>query len=234
MPVNVPPSRTVNPGEPLTADAWNAIVAGIVALTQYLNATEAIGVHVVIHNAGLTGARVTATRDDGLTFEAVQPIPPGTDYILAGLRPGAYTIRVDAAGFQTSTAAVTVPVAAPVEFTLQPSGAFMPDLFGMTLRAGLQELSSRHIATGRILDVVGRDVAPANPGSNYLDQPLIAYLPAAGTAVPPDGQVQLVVSAPLQVQPSVEVPSLAGLSLSEAQKALEAIGLIVGKVTTTA
>lgn len=234
MPVNVPPSKTVNPGEPLTADAWNAIVTGIVALTQYLNSTEATGVHVVIHNAGLTGARVTATRDDGLSFEAVKPVPPGTDYILAGLRPGAYTIRVEAAGFQTSTSAVTVPVAAPVEFTLQASGGFMPELFGMTLRAALQELSSQHIAVGRILDVVGRDVAPANPTSTYLDQPLIGYVPSAGVAVPPDGQVQLLVSAPLQVQPSVEVPSLAGLSLSEAQKALEAIGLTVGKVTTTA
>jgi beta-lactam-binding protein with PASTA domain len=50
--------------------------------------------------------------------------------------------------------------------------------------------------------------------------------------VPPDGQVQLVVSAPLQVQPSVEVPSLAGLTLSEAQKALEAIGLVMGRVVT--
>src|SRR5438105_10077088 len=180
MPINVPPTRTVNPGEPLTADAWNAIVGGLVALSQYLNATEATGVHVVIHNTGVTRARVTAIRDDGLAYEAVAPVPPGTDYIFTGLRPGAYTIRVEAPGFRSDSTPVNVPTVAPVEFTLLPSGAFMPELFGFTLRAALQELSNRHIAVGRILDVVGRDVAPANPGANYLDQPVLAYLPLAG------------------------------------------------------
>jgi hypothetical protein len=232
MPITVPPQKTVSPGEPVTAEGWNAIVGGVTALTAYLNATEATGVHVVIKNAGVTDARVAATRDDGVTYEAVKPVPPGTDFILAGLRPGAYSIRVDAPGFSPETASITAPVSAPVEFSLKASGAFMPDLFGMTLRAALQELASRKIAVARILDVVGRDVAPANPGADYNDQPVLGNLPPAGTAVPPEGQVQLVVSAPLQVQASVEVPSLAGLTLAEAQKALEAIGLVLGKVVT--
>jgi hypothetical protein len=232
MPVNVPPQKTVTPGEPVTAEGWNAIVGGVSALTAYLNASEAGGLRVVIKNAGVNNARVTATRDDGVTYEAVAPVPPGTEYILTGLRPGAYTIRVETPGFVVDTASVTVPAATPVEFSLQASGAFMPELFGLTLRAALQELSSRKIAVSRILDVVGRDVAPANPGSEYNEQPVLNYFPAAGTAVPPDGQVQIVVSASLQVQPSVEVPSLAGLSLSEAQKALESVGLVLGRVTT--
>jgi len=232
MPVNVPPQKTVTPGEPVTAEGWNAIVGGVSALTAYLNASEASGLRVVIKNAGVNNARVTATRDDGVTYQAVAPVPPGTEYILTGLRPGAYTIRVETPGFVVDAASVTVPAATPVEFSLQASGAFMPELFGLTLRAALQELSSRKIAVSRILDVVGRDVAPANPGSEYNEQPVLNYFPAAGTAVPPDGQVQIVVSASLQVQPSVEVPSLAGLSLSEAQKALESVGLVLGRVTT--
>jgi|KBSMisStandDraft_5_1062788.scaffolds.fasta_scaffold36369_2 hypothetical protein len=232
MPINVPPQTTVSPGEPVTAEGWNAIVGGVTALTQYLNATEASGVHVVIKNAGVTNARVTATRDDGVTYEAVAPVPPGTDFIIAGLRPGAYVVRVEAPGFSTETTSITAPIATPVEISLQANGAFMPELFGLTLRAALQELSSRKIAVGRILDVVGRDVPPANPGSDYNDQPILAHFPSAGTAVPPEGQVQLLVSTALQVQQSVEVPSLAGLTLSEAQKALEALGLVLGKVVT--
>lgn len=232
MPIDVPPQRTVNPGEPVTAEGWNAIVGGVTALTQYLNATEASGVRVVIKNPGVSQARVTATREDGVTYEAVAPVPPSTDYILAGLRPGAYTIRVEAPGFATATSSISVPVLTPVEISLQSSGAFMPQLFGLTLRAALQDLASRKIAVSRILDVVGRDVAPANPGTAYNDQPVLTYFPAAGSAVPPEGQVQLVVSAPLQVQPSVEMPSLAGLTLAEAQKALEAVGLIMGRVVT--
>jgi hypothetical protein len=232
MPIDVPPTKTVNPGEPITAESWNAIVGGIAALTQYLNTTEASGVRVVIKNPGVVGARVTATREDGVSFEAVAPVPPATEYGLTGLRPGAYLIRVEAPGFATQTTSITVPLSTPVEVTLPASGAFMPVLFGLTLRAALQELSSRSIAVGRILDVVGRDIAPANPGAAYNDQPVLAQIPPAGAAVPSDGQVQVVVSAPLQVQPSVEVPSLSGLTLAEAQKALEAIGLTLGKVQT--
>jgi len=232
MPISVPAQKTVSPGEPVTAEGWNAIVGGVTTLVQYLNATEATGVHVVIKNPGVTDARVAATRDDGVTYEAVPPVPPGTDFILAGLRPGAYTVRVEAPGFSPATSSITAPVAGPVEFSLEANGAFMPPLFGLTLRAALQTLSGQKIAVSRILDVAGRDVAPANPGSEYNDQPILAQLPPAGTAVPPEGQIQLVVSTPLQVQPSVEVPSLAGLTLSEAQKALEAIGLVLGKVVT--
>ena len=232
MPIDVPPQRTVSPGEPVTADGWNAIVGGVTALTQYLNATESSGVRVVIKNPGVTEARVTATREDGVTFEAVAPVPPGTEYMLTGLRPGAYSIRVEAPGFVPATSSISVPIATPVEMSLQSNGAFMPQLFGLTLRAALQELASRKIAVSRILDVVGRDVAPANPGAAYNDQPVLTYFPVVGAAVPPDGQVQLVVSAPLQVQPSVEMPSLAGLTLAEAQKALEAVGLVMGRVVT--
>ena len=119
MPISVPPQKTVRPGEPVTAEGWNAIVGGVTALMQYLNATEATGVHVVIKNPGVTDARVAATRDDGVTYEAVPPVPPGTDYILAGLRPGAYTVRVEAPGFSPATIAITAPVAAPVEFSLE-------------------------------------------------------------------------------------------------------------------
>jgi PASTA domain len=232
MPINVPPPKTVSPGEPVTAEGWNAIVGGIIALTAFLNASEASSMRVVIKNPGVTDARVTATRDDGVTFQAVPPVPPSAEYILAGLRPGAYIIRAEAPGFNVQTTSVTAPVATPVEVSLEANGAFMPELFGLTLRAALQELSGRKIAVSRILDVVGRDVAPANPGSAYNDQPVLAYFPAVGTAVPPSGQVQIVVSAALQVQPSVEVPSLAGLSLAEAQKALEAVGLVLGRVVT--
>ncbi|MEO8370927.1 MAG: hypothetical protein ABI806_17220 [Candidatus Solibacter sp.] len=234
MAINVPAQKSVNPGEPVTAEGWNALVGGISALTQYLNSTEASGVHVVVKNAGVNNARITASRVDGVTFQAVNPVPPGTDYIFAGLSPGVYSVRVEAAGFNAATASATVPAAAPIEFTLTASGGFMPNVFGLALHDALQQLSSAGIAVGRILDVVGRDVAPANPGSDYNNQPVLMQLPPAAWPVPAGSQSQLVVSAALQVQQSVEVPSLAGLSLNEAQKALESIGLVLGKVVTKA
>ena len=223
----------VNPGEPVTAQGWNVIVNAIVSLTNYLTSTEASSLKVAITNAGMNfgGVRVTALRDDGISFEAVAPVPPGTNYIFNGLRPGTYTVRAEAPGFEVATKSVTAPVADPVSFTLAPKGAFAPALFGMTVQTALQTLKDLNIAVSRILDVTGRDVAPANPGSDYNSSPVLAQIPAAGHPVAPGGSMQLVVATALQVQPSIEIPPLTGLTLAEAQKALEGIGLVLGKVT---
>jgi len=228
---NIP--TTVNPGEPVTAQAWNVIVNAIVSLTNYLTATEASSLNVAISNPDLdpATARVTALRADGTSYQAVAPIPPGTNYVFSGLRPGPYTIRAEAPGFDAATQSVTAPSTAVVSFTLAKHGAFAPDLFGQTLQTGLQTLQSASIAVSRILDVAGRDVAPANPGSDYNGSPILAQIPPAGRPIAPGGSIQLVVAASLQVQASVEVPPLSGLTLAEAQKALEGIGLVLGTVT---
>src|SRR5258707_4653701 len=135
MAIDVPAPKTAQAGEPVTAEGWNAIVNALNATIQYLNTSEASSVRVVIKNTGVTHARVAATRDDGVSFEAVAPVPPGTQYIFAGLRAGAYKIRVEAPGFSPGVTDVTAPVANPVEVTLTASGALMPALFGLTLRA---------------------------------------------------------------------------------------------------
>ncbi|HKJ02707.1 MAG TPA: hypothetical protein VJ997_09635, partial [Longimicrobiales bacterium] len=81
-----------------------------------------------------------------------------------------------------------------------------------------------------VLDVAGREVAPANPGEEYVDAPVLIQEPRPGTSVPPEGRAQLAVAAALKVEPSIEVPSLAGLTLTEAQRALEGAGLVLGSV----
>lgn len=232
MPINATAPKNVSAGEPITAGAWNVIVDAIKAVVQHLDTSEASSLRVAIKNAGVTGARVAATRDDDVTFEAVPPVPPGTQYIFAGLRAGSYAVRVEAPGFSPATSNVAVPLAAPLEITLTASGAIMPQLFGLTLRAALLELRNRNIAVDRVLDVVGRDVAPASPSSQHNDSAVLLQLPAPGEPVAPEGRSHLVISAALEVQPSIEVPSLAGLTLAEAQKALEGAGLVLGKVTT--
>ncbi len=227
---NIP--KTVNPGEPVTAQGWNVIVNAIVAITNYLTSTEASSLKVTITNQDVSPAtaRVTALRDDGVSFQAVAPVPPGTNYIFSGLRPGPYVIRAEAPGFDAATKSVTAPVADAVSITLTPRGAFMPAVFGSTLQSALQDLKNRNIAVARVLDVTGRDVAPANPGAEYNTSPVLAQIPAAGQPVPPEGNAQLVVAIALQVQPSIEIPPLTGLTLAEAQKALEGLGLVLGKV----
>jgi hypothetical protein len=229
---NIP--KTVNAGEPVTAEGWNVIVKGIIALTDYLNSTEASSLKVSLTNVALElgSARVTATRADGTNFEAVAPIPPAAEFVFSGLAPGAYTIRAEAPGFDPATKAVTAPSAQPVSLTLTPHGAFMPVVFGSTLQAALTQLKNVNIAVSRVLDVTGRDIAPANPGAANNDSPVLAQIPGAGVPVPPDGSAQLVVATSLQIQSSIEIPSLAGLTLIEAKTALEHLGLSLGKVVT--
>jgi hypothetical protein len=228
---------TVQPGEPLTAQAWNDIVNAVGALYAFLEATEASSVKVQIANAGidLASVRVTATRDDGVSSEAVDPIPPSTLHMFPGLQPGSYKIRAAAPGFDSATLDVVVPTTGALEtqnLTLTKKGDFMPSTFGLTLKQALDQLAGLSIAVNNILDVTGTAVPVANPGSQFTESLVLMQFPPVGTPVAPGESAQLVISAALQAEASIEMPSLVGLSFAEASKALEAIGLKVGKSFT--
>jgi hypothetical protein len=224
----------VSPGEPLTAQAWNDVVNALGQVHTHLESTEASALKVQITNAGidLSTVRVSALRDDGIAIDAVAPVAPATLHTFAGLRPGAYSLRVDAPGFQSASLNVTVPDANVQNVPLVAGGAFMPQVFGATLLEALAALAALQIAVGRILDVTGTDVPTANPGSIYNSAAVLMQLPLAGTPVPTGQSVQLVIAAALEAQASVEIPPLTGLTLAEAQKALESLGLVLGKVVT--
>ena len=226
--------KTVRPGEPLTAQAWNDVLDGIEGVQQYLQATMHT-VRVRITNTGLDPevVRVTATRAGGAPVEAVRPIPPGKDHILTWLEPGAWTVTAEAPGFQAATAPVTVSDSAEttVELALQAVGAFMPDCFGLSLSQAQAALATAGVPLVRLVDFTGRELPPQNPGDG-ADAPVFVQWPAAGLPVPPGTGAALVIAVPVQVEAAVEVPSLAGLTQQEAQKALESIGLVLGKVST--
>lgn len=226
--------KTVSPGEPLTAQAWNDIVRALGQVHQHLETTEATALKVQVSATGLDPAlaRVTAVREDGIAFDAVAPVPPATQHVFAGLRAGSYTLRVEAPGFQVASSSITAPNAAVTNVPLTASGAFMPALFGLELGQALSVLSAVQIAVARVLDVTGTDVPPANPGAQFGSSRVLMQLPLPGTPVATGQGIQLVIAAVLTPQASIEVPSLAGLSLPEAQKALESLGLVLGKVTT--
>ena len=226
--------KLASAGEPLTAQAWNDIVNALAQVHTHLESTEAsaLKVQITAPGANLASIRLTAVRSDGIAVDAVAPVPPGSQHTFAGLRPGAYTLRVQAPGFQAATLNVTVPDANVQSVALVPDGAFMPSVFGLTLQEALGALANQQVAVSRVLDVTGTDVPTANPGAQYNDSRVLLQLPAAGTPVPTGQSVQLVIAALLQAQSSVEIPPLTGLTLAEAQKALEGLGLVLGKVST--
>jgi PASTA domain len=226
--------KNVVPGEPVTAQAWNDIVNSMSAVYGYLETTEATTLRVQIANSAidLATVRVTAVREDGTSAEAVRPVAPGTQHVLSGLRPGSYSVHAEAPGFDPASLDVTVPISAVQNVTLTKKGAFMPAVFGKDLQEALAELKALSIIVGRVIDVTGSDVPVANPGAEFATSKVLIQLPSSGASVTPGETVQLVISASLKVDSAVELPPLTGLTLSEAQKALESLGLVLGKVVT--
>jgi hypothetical protein len=225
---------TVQPGEPLTAQAWNDVLDGIEGVDQFLRATmHSVRVRITTPGLDPGSVRVTATRAEGAPVEAVRPVPPGTEHILTWLDPGAWTVTAMATGYQSATTSLTVGDSAEttIEIALQPAGAFMPDCFGKPLSNVQAALATAGIPLVRLVDFTGRELPPQNPGDS-ADAPVFVQWPAAGLPVPPGTGAALVIAVPIQVEAAVEVPSLAGLTQQEAQKALENIGLVLGKVST--
>jgi hypothetical protein len=224
--------KDVKAGEPVTAQGWNEVVKAVIAITQYLETSEATSLRVKVTNADADPlqTRVTAVRDDGLTAEAVAPVTAGGDFMFGALKPGAYTVRAAAAGFEEASAPVTIPSSAVLTLTMSAAAVRMPSIFGLELPAALATLKTAKVSVARVIDVAGRDVAPANPGPEYNTAPVLAQLPLAGEFVAPSVSAQLVVAASLVAEAAVEMPSLVGLTQTEAQKALENIGLVLGKV----
>jgi hypothetical protein len=222
------------PGEPITAQAWNELATGIDQVHHYLEATEATPVRVRVTAEGVDPAnvRVTASTDTGLSYAAVPPVPPGTEHVFSGLRPGNYSLRVNAPGFQAATQLVNIPIGAPVAVTLTRNAAVMPEAFGQTLRDALRTLGDRSVAVSRVLDVMGRDVAVARPGAEDLEATVLFQLPPAGAPMAAGAQAQLVISVSIVSQPTIEMPELTGLTLAEAQRALERLGLVLGRTDT--
>ncbi len=229
--------KTVQPGDPLSAQAWNDVVVAVDTLFTFIESSEAASVKVQIANQGIAlgSVRVTATRDDGISTEAVRPVGDGTLHTFPGLKPGAYALRAEAPGFDPAVVAVVVPPdgnLATQNITLLARGSFMPPLFGLQLADALTQLSKLGIAVSNIVDVTGTVVPVAAPGSAYNQSLVLMQLPPLGSPVAPGESAQLVISAALQAEASIEMPSLAGLTLAEASKALEALGLKVGKSST--
>src|SRR5882724_3868251 len=212
--------KTVQPGEPLTAQAWNDILDAVDGAYQFLQSTQHT-VRVTITNPELADdlerVRVTASRSAGAPVEAVRPIPPGKDHVLSRLEAGAAPVTVADAGETT------------LQLALQKAGSFMPDFFGATLGIAKAALAQATIPLVRVLDFNGREL-PTN-STDDDDKPVLVQWPPPDVALPPGGGARLVIAVPVQVEPAVEVPALTSLTQQEAQKALEAVGLTLGKVT---
>jgi len=227
----------VRPGQPLTAEAWNDVVDGIDAAHQFLRASlHTVRVHLTNADIDLRAVRVTASRNDAAPVEAVRPLTFDGEHVLSRLEAGAWTITADAVGFRPASTPLTIADAGEttLNLALEQSARVMPDLFGLRLDTSIRVLSTGGIAFARLLDFEGTEYAPANPGNEQLGQPVLAQSPPAGSLIDSSAEATgaaLVIAVPAKLESVAEVPSLAGLSQTEAKQVLEKIGLRLGKVS---
>jgi hypothetical protein len=167
---------------------------------------------------------------EGRAVAALPPFGERTAHLLVGLTDGPWRIHVSVPGMVTQTRDVTMPQTDPIGVSMVLDGVRVPDLFGVGARAALDQLRSLGIDADALLDTNGREVSRLEMPPEYVDVPVLHQLPEAGTVVPAgSGRVRLVVASALRRDPVVTMPSLVGLTLSEAQQVLERLGLVLGK-----
>ncbi len=219
----------VNPGEPVTSQAWNAIVDGLFEVQSTLKAGGGT-VRVRITNTPFDTAagRVTAERAGAPPAEAIRPIGTGTEYVFPRLAEGAYQVRAAAPGFAPALGAVTVGATGDVtpallELTLTPNAEVMPNVLGLKLPAAAAQLQTIH---PRVLDAAGHDLPLTGFDPDYNDAPVLTQWPDPGEIAPATGSL-VVVAAVIKPPPLVTVPDLTNLTLAEATTALTGLGLTV-------
>jgi hypothetical protein len=219
--------NNVSPGEPVTADGWNAIVDGLFEVEQVLKAAGGM-VRVTVSNPAFPTAagRVVAFRAGAAPAQAIAPISPSTEWIFPRLEPATWTVRAEAPGFTALEATVTVAgngtvTPQPVQLAPVASTAVMPNVLGKKLPAALAALGAIQL---RIVDALGKDLPSTGFSADYNDQPIIMQFPDPGAFVLPASNF-LVVAAVVKQETLVLVPNLSGMTFAEATVALHNVGL---------
>ena len=232
MALTKPALATVVAGEPVTAQGWNALVGG---LSDLYDAVIALGgatldVAVTDGTTPLAGAVVVAEPlGEGQSVQALPPFGTRTSHLVVGLTDGPWRVHVQAAGYNAEVREITMPQTDPLTVAMVLSGVRVPDLFGVSCRAALDQLRAAGIDADILLDTTGREISRTALPAEYVDSPILFQLPGANTVVPTGtGRVRLVVASALRREPVVTMPSLIGLTLGEATQVLERVGLRVG------
>lgn len=232
MPLTIPTLTSVNPGDPLTAQGWNSVVKGVHDLYEAVIAMGGATLDVAVSGpADPRDATVIAEPlGEGRATEALPPFGARSSHLVVGLTDGPWKVHVSCLGFATVVLDVSMPHDEPLAATLTTAGVVVPDFFGQPTRAVLDKLRALGIDADALIDTTGREVSRVSLPPEYVDSPVLLQLPAAGTVVPNgSGRVRLVVASALRREPVVTMPSLIGLSLTEAQQVLERLGLLLGQ-----
>ncbi len=235
MPLVKPALATALPGKPITAQAWNEITTALGTLFDAVNALGGATIAVQVASGGqpVPDAQVLAVpQGEGQPVVAVPPYPGVLTHTVAGVTEGTWTLHVSAPGFVSQAITVTVPVVAAVTVNLVLAGVAMPDLFAIPASQALAALAAAGITVDLVLDAAGQELPKTSLPPASANVPVLAQQPPAGAVIDPaTDRARLVLAASFEQESVVVMPNLSGLSLAEATKALEGLGLKVGVTT---
>jgi len=163
MALTKPPLATVEPGRPITAQGWNAIIDGLSLLYDAVMAFGSGNFQVSVQAGGriVDGVEIVAEPvGDGLPVAGLPLFGTRTTYLVTGVSDGAWRVHVSAPGFTDQTVDVTVPANAPVTVNLARAASVWvrPIRLG-TVTIGSSRTAAATTSLSRV--VVGSTTSPA-------------------------------------------------------------------------
>ena len=229
MPLTFTKTHVV-PGEPVTAQAWNAIVDGLFeAQAILLTGSGTVQVTLTGDPRDIADARVVATDVNGVRYDAVPQTAPGDPFVFPKLTVGAYTVAASAPSCTTATAGVTIATDGsatpnPVPLALVSTARRMPNVLGVKWKDAVAALQ---LVNARALDASGKGVPLTGFETAYNDAPVLMQWPDPEEIVPAGKDPYVVVATIIKPTVLVPTPNFIGLTVSAAQVEAAKLGLVL-------
>ncbi len=241
MAIQPPPLINATPGDPITSEAWNNIIASIKALYE-------------VHNQSASRLEITVTNDkDGsvikkalvtLVPEKGPPVTAGfagaktQKYLVNVIKPGSYKLFVEAPDYADEIREILIPekgeaVKITIEMTKTANRKKVGNYFGESLSAAKNVIDEAGFLLNRIIDSHGEELSLADIKDQGAKVKVLNQVPAPGEEHRAGGPVALLVSSVPVAAQRVKVPDLQGLTFNEARVALEDLDLILGETQIT-
>jgi hypothetical protein len=232
--ITPPPLIDATPGDPITSENWNNVLAAIRLLVDDANLQRgALTVAVRSNGNPVRSAAVTAvptgaparpTRGAVFVGGAVQA------HQIEALLPGTYDQIVETEGVSQSSA-ITMDEDG-VSVTIDVGVFAVPNLLGRALSQALSMAGSAGFLVARVIDSHGGDVPPGSVPADTQALPVLAQFPLPGTLASKDVGLFIHVAARSEVIKKVGVPNILGMSVAQAKEVLEDAGLVLGTTKT--
>ncbi len=235
MTVELPALAQVEPGRPITANAWNEILSSLGLLRDAVNAIGSGELKVTVHLAGDTnnkipGAEVIAvSKDTGMAIRAAQPFPGRDAHTVFGIAKGDWDVHVQAPDYVLDTQTVSFPQDKTLSVGLTLDGKVVPDVFGLKMNQAKSTISNAGMSISKILDSAGKTHPEEEAPSNMR---VLNQTPSAGTVINPAiGRIRLVIAAEVEITGMVQAPDVTGMTPGQASAKLAEFGLVMEQQT---